>query len=574
MAPAPLFESAQAIQSLRDSDFDFQSAYGEVIDNSLEADAENVRILFDLASGKRGRKDIQAIAFGDDGYGMSPEVIRSCLTIGWSARYNDRNGIGRFGVGMTLAALHECKRVEVWSKEPGGDWLYTYIDVDEIEAGTMKEIPEPTSRKLPPEFKDLPGSTSGTLVIWRKYDRQETSAEAMIEEFRVWAGRTYRYFIWDAVAPRKKPLTITVQGETVRAIDPLYVRTDKTRFPEDPPARLFKEQVIKWPVDSNLPGRAGKKSTIVVRLSELPEEFRPTQGSGGSNQAKARFIHLNEGISILRNHREVFYGHIPHWKNARDGWPTFDDKDRWWGGEVLFSPEVDRAFQVKNIKRGAVPLRQLKLAIKDKIIPTRKTVLEHVDDLWSRNKTNARTAEGQAASDGLKRGGDHHEAEEVAKKTPVPKSQFDADKDLDKEIRDAASLYSDRYDEEEVARLANLFASQPFTIMETDWRGPQFYEPKFLGGNAVLEYNMRHVFWENVYGLVDSLGDDGVDDAEVAKDIRIMLDLLVISHAKAESMFSPDAEHTADEFIQLLHSNWGQYLSSYLRARTKEKERG
>src|SRR3712207_8272631 len=43
---------------------------------------------------------------------MDANTLHSCLKIGWSSRYNQRGGIGRFGVGMTMAAIHECKRVE------------------------------------------------------------------------------------------------------------------------------------------------------------------------------------------------------------------------------------------------------------------------------------------------------------------------------------------------------------------------------------------------------------------------------------------------------------------------------
>src|SRR4051812_42372208 len=102
-----LFENGPAIQSLRESEFDAQSAYGEVVDNSLQADASNISIQFQLSPPLRGgRRNISAVAFGDDGHGMNAEPLHHCLTIGWSSRYNDRNGIGRFGVGMTLGAIH------------------------------------------------------------------------------------------------------------------------------------------------------------------------------------------------------------------------------------------------------------------------------------------------------------------------------------------------------------------------------------------------------------------------------------------------------------------------------------
>lgn len=220
MSTVPFFQAAPAIQSLRESDFDANSAYGEVIDNSLQAHAENVRIRFETAAiGKLA--DIQALAFGDDGTGMDATTLHNCLTIGWSSRYDDRDGIGRFGVGMTLGAIHECKRVEVWTKEPKTQWLFTYLDLEEIQEGNLEAVPTPVSKKLPKEFADLPGAEHGTLVVWRKHDRQQDTSEKIIKDFEVWCGRTYRYFIWDAVEPRQTPLTITIQDKPVPAIDPV-----------------------------------------------------------------------------------------------------------------------------------------------------------------------------------------------------------------------------------------------------------------------------------------------------------------------------------------------------------------
>jgi hypothetical protein len=162
-----LFQSAHAVQSLRDSDFDNLSAYGEAIDNSLQAGASEIKIKFETTK-HRNRHNIASLAFGDNGIGMSAEVLHQCLQIGYSSRFNDRSGIGRFGVGMTLGAIHECKRIEVWSKQKGGPFLKTYMDLDEVENGEMEEIPAPEESTLPAEFEELVGSDSGTLVLWRK----------------------------------------------------------------------------------------------------------------------------------------------------------------------------------------------------------------------------------------------------------------------------------------------------------------------------------------------------------------------------------------------------------------------
>ena len=140
------FAAGNTLESLRDSDFDSCSAYGEVVDNSIQAEAENIRIVFE----PKGKDHITRVIFTDDGKGMDFEILQNCLRLGWSSRYNDRSGIGRFGVGMTLGAIHECRRVEVFSKPEGGDWNYTYLDLDEIEqsdkAGNEWEIPSPTKK--------------------------------------------------------------------------------------------------------------------------------------------------------------------------------------------------------------------------------------------------------------------------------------------------------------------------------------------------------------------------------------------------------------------------------------------
>ena len=59
---ARLCKDGYLIQSLRNSDFDCYSAYGEVIDNSLQADAKNISIEFDCVSRGTGRNQKEIIS--------------------------------------------------------------------------------------------------------------------------------------------------------------------------------------------------------------------------------------------------------------------------------------------------------------------------------------------------------------------------------------------------------------------------------------------------------------------------------------------------------------------------------
>ena len=81
---------------------------------------------------------------------------------------------------------------------------------------------------------------------------------------------------------------------------------------------------------------------------------------------------------------------------------------------------------------------------------------------------------------------------------------------------------------------------------------------------------MGHPFFERVYGLLASL-NEGADAHEVSREMKSLIDLLLIAYAKSEAKFAPDADMSAEQFIESIRINWGQYLQSYLRTWEREK---
>jgi len=543
-----LVDDARAILSMRESDFDAYSAYGEVVDNSIQAEATFCKIHFDLDDTKkaRGYRRINAIAFGDDGCGMDQETLHRCLQLGFSTRYNDRSGIGRFGVGMTLAAINQCQRVEIYSKQAGSQWLRTAIDLEEVENTGVAAIPIPATCALPDAYTDLVGETSGTLVVWSKYDRQPESADKMIEEAEVWFGRTYRRFIW-------KDFKIEVNNKEINAIDPLYYNWAKTKFPGDTPARLFDEMKIDWPV----PFGVSQESTVSIRMSLVDEKLRPHQGTGGTKEARERYIDRNQGVSIMRNDREVFYGPIPYWPGDSK-W--FSETDRWWGCEISFDAVLDRAFTVKNIKRGAVPNRQLKKAIYDKIKPTRETCLDEVRKIW--NETNEKKMRETESKSGPQT--KHAAAEMIAAKNPGQRSV--------REKKDTAEVIDSilpGLSEEEKALWTAKWESQPFTIHDGSWKSPSFFDVTHLGGNAIIKYNTNHPFVDSLNSIAHKLAAEAHRNEDAFR-IKNYIDLMAIAFAKASSLWEEDADVEVGPFLEELQASWGRYLMSYLKAFSKE----
>ena len=102
-ATVPLFFAQTLIASLRDVGYNSTtSALCEHVDNAIEAGANEIRIYF-RQRGSKGSYEIDTAVY-DNGRGMSPNVLKMATSCG-SMRDGNREGIGRFGMGMKTAAL-------------------------------------------------------------------------------------------------------------------------------------------------------------------------------------------------------------------------------------------------------------------------------------------------------------------------------------------------------------------------------------------------------------------------------------------------------------------------------------
>lgn len=546
-----LVDDGRAILSMRDTDFDTYSAYGEPIDNSVEANARNIRLLFDI--GKDGRKEvINELAFVDDGDGMSSEILHRCMQLGYSSRFNERTGIGRFGVGMTLAAIHECKRVEVYSKVRGGVWMHTYTDIDEITSAPpkMENIPDPKPKELPEKYQEYTSQASGTILIWKKYDRLKDTVSKVLEESEIWIGRTYRYFIWDGV-------NITLNGSKIHAIDPLYVKTSKTKFPDDPKAEEFKplSKEFKIPEDA----QSDKiKSEITIRASLLPKELRSYQGVGGNEETKKRHIDRNEGVSIIRNKREVFYGTIPYWNKA------WEAKDRWWGYEISFSAELDQLFAVKNIKRGALPVGEMKNFIQGKMNGFQSSMRDRISDYWKEVATKKEEEEKKENTD-LGISDEHTKAVDIAKETPKKISKTKSDKSKDEAIDEFIKKFYDDYPKDKLQALIDFIKNSDYVIDEKSWDSPNFVNIEDLSGSKTIIYNRSHPFFKRYLNIRKMISKMDSEDKAISEGVVALIDLLIISFSIAESQFDKDDEMYVGDFLDDLMIMWGSELQNLFR---------
>jgi hypothetical protein len=552
----------QQIKSERETDFDSNSAYGEIIDNSIQANSNNIKIIFDYKVSRNSEK-LNFVAFGDDGEGMDSDIIEKCLTSGFSTRYNDREGIGRFGVGMTKAFLNQCLVCKIYSKKKSGVWNYTFADISP-ENKNKNEIPKAIQKNPPEELINLSGKDSGTLIIWEKHDKQDSNATTIIEDFRIWSGRVYRKFIDNG-------LKILINSSLVKTIDPTFLNPKNSTYPEDPSGELIKEFTISWPVDKEKQTKPDQHEDIIIKVSLAPLELRKVSGdqarSAHPDTPKYKKMmqerNINEdfqGILIMRNDREVFFG-IPYpWKGLK-----FEPLMRWIGIEINFKAHHDKWFTVKNIKVGAKPALLLKETISDMIRPT-------VNNLLNRIKEDQESELSKYISEQKEAGilSGHEEAENIAKNQTRTKSNLTKNKE-EEELREKA--INERLDDEQ-KRLSRAaweakFKNQPFTILDSEWKGPDFMQISHTKTGAVMSYNLSHPLHKIISRTAINMMKENPDIdllKKEAKQLKTLIDLILMCYLEAEHRVDPEQEIVnVEDFLEDLRANWSNFLKRYLR---------
>src|SRR5262249_35374414 len=141
----------------------------------------------------------------------------------------------------------------------------------------------------------------------------------------------------------------------------------------------------------------------------------------------------------------------------------------------------------------------------------------------------------------------------------------------DQESSKVTEEWMAQQDERQKAAWKAKFKSQPFTILDAEWKGPEFVETNHLGGHDVLRYNMRHLFFIELENIRNKLGSKGSED-EPARKLRALIDLLLISYAKAETMIDPKLQWKPEHLLEQLRMNWGNYLKNYIDTFNNESE--
>ena len=334
------------------------AALSELIDNSLQAGARDIRIFArDTQDG-----DERSVVVGvlDNGKGMSPTTLGSALQFGGSDRFGDRSGFGRFGMGLPNSSVSQTRRLEVYSWQRPDHVLYTYLDVDEVASGRLRGIPAPIRRSLP-SWLGFKARQSGTLVLWTRCDRlRRYRPDTLARRLQRTLGRLYRFSLWEGIS-------ISVNDTAIQPFDPLFL-DPRTMTHGARPYGVPLRYEVRTP---------GGISVLEARFAELPVD----KWHGWSVEEKrAKGIVGGGGVSIVRAGREIDYGwHLLGGKRREN----YDD---WWRCEIRFTPELDELFGVTHSKQGVSPRAELKLLLSSDFEAVARTLNRRVRIAFERAK--------------------------------------------------------------------------------------------------------------------------------------------------------------------------------------------
>lgn len=224
------------INSLRGIGYTVETAIADLIDNSIAAEATEVKITF------QWDPEHPYIAIADNGWGMSDHELIEALNLAQKGpnHHRNRKDLGRFGLGLKTASFSQCKILTVSSKKNGVVSTYRW-DLNVLENASVEQglflIRGPNNENNE-QLKTLDDSKQGTVVIWEDLDRifsKNLTYDhfcAIIETVSDHLSMVFHNFI------EARELNIIIDGREILPWNPFPATAGTQRFPRTPLGRF------------------------------------------------------------------------------------------------------------------------------------------------------------------------------------------------------------------------------------------------------------------------------------------------------------------------------------------------
>ena len=153
------------INSYRSFGYNLSTAIADIIDNSISASADEIRIEY------KWEGQDSYISIFDNGIGMNLDELVLAMTPGSKDPEEERNekDLGRFGMGLKTASFSQCKRLTCITRKNNFTTIKRCWDIDYINKVNEWQLLDNVSEIS--FFDKVNNQKSGTLVLWEKLDR-------------------------------------------------------------------------------------------------------------------------------------------------------------------------------------------------------------------------------------------------------------------------------------------------------------------------------------------------------------------------------------------------------------------
>ena len=280
--------ASKLISSLRHTGYDNFTAIEDLVDNSIDAGANQIWI--EISS--KG-KEVTKISISDDGSGMTSQVLREAIKLGSDTDKDPNSDLGRYGMGLVTASISIAKHLEIFTKNLESEQIYRAVqDLDLIEetnefVAELGNASETQAQKFSSYLLDLEKKypvkndnnkqteklVKATQVILSKIDRAAGNKDYLVKGLKREISRSFRRFI-DA------GLGIYINGEALKADD----------------------QIKKCD------GKLLIKDVFEVKGEEVKVLIYELKDYGTALNRDKGYSLKNQGFSVLRNGREIMTG--------------------------------------------------------------------------------------------------------------------------------------------------------------------------------------------------------------------------------------------------------------------------
>lgn len=277
------------VESTRSIGYSFETALADIIDNSISNFANRVDVKFSST-------DIPYVAIIDNGIGMSTAELEKAMRYGSSSSLEEREqtDLGRFGLGLKMASMSQCRKLTVISKQQGkfsaATWDLDYIH--QTENWSLKRYEQEAIANL--RFSStLETYDSGTIVLWENLDRISETPKDFNKEFNEKLNFSDKHLalVFHRFLEKKlfkQHFELFFNNRKVEPVDPYLLSNRATQQLEE--ETLFIDQI---PIKIT-PYITPYISKLSARERQMLNEYKD--------------LNLKQGLYIYRNNRLIIWG--------------------------------------------------------------------------------------------------------------------------------------------------------------------------------------------------------------------------------------------------------------------------